>query len=39
MSNTFKNDIEKAERIALLFSWVVTVTAFSLIGFAVWGVQ
>ncbi len=37
MNKTFKDDIEKAERATLLFSWVVTVTALSLIGFSVWG--
>lgn len=37
MSKTFKDDIERAERAALLFSWVGLVTAFSLIGFSVWG--
>ncbi len=37
-NNTFKDDIERAEQVALLFSWVVTVTALSLIGFAAWGI-
>ena len=37
MNKTFKDDIEKAERVTLLFSWFVTVTALSLIGFSVWG--
>ena len=37
-NNTFKDDIERAERAVLIVSWVVTVTALSLIGFAAWGI-
>ena len=32
-----KDDIEKAEKVILVFSWTMIVTAVSLIGLSIWG--
>jgi len=37
--NTFKKDIEKAEKVILVFSWTMVVTAVSFIGLSIWGLQ
>ena len=36
--NSFKNDIERAERALLVFSWLGTISALAVIGFSIWGV-
>ena len=36
-TNTFKQDIEKTEKVILVFSWTMIVTAVSLIGLSIWG--
>jgi hypothetical protein len=38
-NNTFKNDIEKAERYILIVSWIGVVSAFALMGCAFWGLM
>lgn len=39
MSNeTFKDDIESAERKLLIFSWVGVVASISLVAFSIWGI-
>ncbi len=37
-NNTFKGDIERAERAVLIVSWVVIAAALATIGFAAWGI-
>ena len=37
-NNTFKDDIERAERALLIFSWGGIVSALFVIGFAIWGI-
>ena len=39
MSNeTFKDDIESAERKLLIFSWVGVAVSVSLVAFSIWGI-
>jgi len=33
-----KKDIERAERVLLIISWLGIASAFGVIGFAVWGI-
>ena len=35
-TNTFKQDIEKAEKVILVFSWTMIVTIVSLVGLFTW---
>ena len=37
-NNTFKGDIERAERAVLIVSWVGIVTALIIIGYSIWGI-
>ena len=37
-NNTFKDDIERAERALIIFSWAGIVSALLVIGFAIWGI-
>jgi uncharacterized membrane protein len=36
-TNTFKQDIEKAEKVILVFSWTMIVTIVSVVGLFIWG--
>ena len=36
--STFKDDIEKAERITLIISWVCVFSAVGIIAFSIWGI-
>ena len=36
--NSFKKDIENAERLVLIFSWLGTLTASAIIGYSIWGI-
>tara|TARA_B100000214_G_scaffold10639_1_gene7737 strand:- start:807 stop:932 length:126 start_codon:yes stop_codon:yes gene_type:complete len=36
--NSFKDDIERAERILLVFSWLGTISAIAIIGYSIWGI-
>tara|TARA_B000000557_G_C20522636_1_gene337034 strand:- start:238 stop:363 length:126 start_codon:yes stop_codon:yes gene_type:complete len=36
--NSFKDDIERAERILLVFSWLGTISALAIIGYSIWGI-
>ena len=36
-TNTFKQDIEKAEKAILVFSWTMIVTIVSVVGLFIWG--
>tara|TARA_B100000282_G_C31491878_1_gene380716 strand:- start:130 stop:306 length:177 start_codon:yes stop_codon:yes gene_type:complete len=40
MSNkrTMKDDIERAEKLLLIYSWMGIVSALCLIGYAIWGI-
>ena len=40
MSNkrTMKDDIERAEKLLLIYSWTGIVSALCLIGYAIWGI-
>jgi len=37
--NTFENDIERAERATLMFSWLGAVSALVIIGYSIWGIM
>ncbi len=36
--STFKDDIEKAERLVLIISWIGAASAIGVIAFSIWGV-
>ena len=36
--NCLKDDIESAERVLLIVSWLGVVSALCVVGFAVWGI-
>ncbi len=36
--NSFKDDIETAERILLVCSWLGTISALAIIGYSIWGI-
>ena len=38
MSGRFKDDIERAERITLIVSWLGVVTSVGIIVFSIWGI-
>ena len=40
MSNkrTMKDDIERAEKLLLIYSWTGIISALSLIGYSIWGI-
>ena len=38
-NNTFKDDIQKAERIILIISWLGVVSAFAIMGYSFWGLM
>ena len=37
-NRSFKDDIESAERMTLVVSWVGIISALAVIGYAVWGI-
>ncbi len=38
MGDSFKDDIEKAERMTLVVSWIGVVASLGIIMFSIWGV-
>ena len=36
--NSFKDDIEKAERNILIISWLGIISALAIIGYSIWGI-
>jgi len=36
--NTFKDDIQKAERLTLIVSWIGIASAIAVMSFAIWGI-
>ena len=36
--NSFKKDIENAERAVLIISWLGILTASAIIGYSIWGI-
>jgi len=36
-NNTLKNDIERAERALLIFSWAGVISALAIMGYSFWG--
>ena len=36
--SSFKDDIERAERMLLVFSWFGTISALAVIGYSIWGI-
>ena len=36
-TNTFKQDIEEAEKVILVFSWTMVVAIVSVVGLFIWG--
>ncbi len=38
MGDSFKDDIEKAERMTLIVSWIGVVASLGIILFSIWGV-
>ena len=37
--NTFKGDIERAERITLIISWIGIASSIGVIAFSIWGIS
>ena len=37
-NKTFKDDIKSAERMLLVFSWLGTISALTIIGYSIWGI-
>ena len=38
-NNTFKDDIQKAERAILIYSWLGVASAFAIMGYSFWGMM
>ncbi len=36
--STMKDDIERAEKLLLVYSWAGVISALSLIGYSIWGI-
>ena len=38
-NRTFKDDIERAERLLLVYSWLGAISALTVIGYSIWSVM